>query len=92
MEQPDKIRQAVAATAFPHGEKQPLGHVSISGGVAAFPRDGSSVAELLQHADEALYESKEGGRNQVRAYRGVDFGGSHELVVDPALVDAPERG
>lgn len=89
----EKVRQAVAATAFLHGERQPLGHVSISGGVATFPKDGTSVVELLQHADEALYQSKEGGRNQVRAYRGVDFSDNYDLSgIGPAAIDSPKRG
>jgi diguanylate cyclase (GGDEF)-like protein len=86
--QAEKVRQAVAVTAFAHGERQPLGHVSISGGVTTFPRDGASVAELVQHADEALYESKKGGRNQIRAYRGVEIGGGNGVEVDRALIDA----
>jgi diguanylate cyclase (GGDEF)-like protein len=74
VQQAEKMRQAVAATPFLHGEKQPLGHVSVSGGVATFPQDGSSVAELVQHADEVLYESKNGGRDRIAAYRGVEIG------------------
>lgn len=88
LEQAEKIRQAVAATAFAHSERQPLGHISVSGGVATFPQDGSSVAELLQHADEALYQCKEAGRNNVRAWRGVEIGGNYDVKVDTALIDS----
>lgn len=38
--------------------------ISTSIGVSLFPRDGSNVGELLEHADMALYEAKEAGRNQ----------------------------
>ena len=48
--------------------------VSISGGVAVFPEDGMEIAELTEHADEALYLSKRGGRNRVKRYRGVQIG------------------
>lgn len=89
--QAEQIRQAVAVTAFHHGEKQPLGHVSISGGVSSFPKDGSSVAELVQHADEALYESKKGGRNQIRPYRGVEFGDPAEVSIDRVSIDSAPR-
>lgn len=42
--------------------------VTISLGVAAFPRDASTVQGLIKAADEAVYEAKRGGKNQVRAY------------------------
>ncbi len=37
----------------------------ISGGVAAFPSDGSERVDLLRKADEALYRAKQTGRNRV---------------------------
>jgi diguanylate cyclase len=40
--------------------------VTISGGLAAFPVDGRSAAELLRKADQALYRAKLAGRNQAR--------------------------
>lgn len=61
----DRIRQTIASTVFPHGEKQPLGCVSISGGVSSFPRDATDLASLVKAADAALYRAKENGRNQV---------------------------
>jgi diguanylate cyclase (GGDEF)-like protein len=75
----EKMRRAVAAAAFAHREKQPKGYVSISGGVAAFPKDGSNIRELIQHADEALYYSKKSGRDRVTPYQGVTIGGLAEL-------------
>ena len=65
LDQAEKIRQAVMNTAFAHGERQPLGHISISGGVATFPQDGSSVAELLQHAGRGALQVQ-GGRPKQR--------------------------
>ncbi|HEX9756922.1 MAG TPA: sensor domain-containing diguanylate cyclase [Nitrospiria bacterium] len=50
---------------FPNLEKQPLGFVSISGGVASFPKDGRTLNEIIQKADKALYEAKNAGRNRV---------------------------
>lgn len=39
--------------------------VTVSGGVAESREHTYSAAALLQHADEALYEAKKGGRNRV---------------------------
>jgi len=44
-----------------------LPRVTISCGVAAFPDSGRHSADLLRHADEALYRAKEAGRNCVMA-------------------------
>jgi diguanylate cyclase (GGDEF)-like protein len=39
--------------------------VTISLGVAAFPRDAPHVAGLISAADQALYHAKRAGRNRV---------------------------
>ena len=39
-----------------------------------FPKDGSALAELIEHADQALYKSKHSGRNRITQYRGVRIG------------------
>jgi diguanylate cyclase (GGDEF)-like protein/PAS domain S-box-containing protein len=46
-------------------KKQNLGPLSISAGVAAFPEHASASDELLQIADQCLYESKSRGRDIV---------------------------
>lgn len=43
-----------------------LDDVSVSVGVATFPRDGTDLDRLLEVADSALYAAKESGRNAVR--------------------------
>ena len=65
----EKIRKMIEETAFPHAATQPLGRVSISGGVAALGSDGKTTNDLLRAADEALYQAKELGRNRVIAYK-----------------------
>ena len=61
----DNLRRAVEAHAFRHGDGQPLGKVTISGGVASFPEDARSALELQRCADRALYEAKAAGRNRI---------------------------
>ncbi|MEG2087559.1 MAG: diguanylate cyclase [Angelakisella sp.] len=38
--------------------------ISASIGIAAYPEQGSSFADLFKHADEALYDAKRGGKNR----------------------------
>jgi diguanylate cyclase (GGDEF)-like protein len=45
-----------------------LSPITVSVGLAAFPQDGRNADEIVWAADEALYESKRGGRNRVTAY------------------------
>jgi diguanylate cyclase (GGDEF)-like protein/PAS domain S-box-containing protein len=44
---------------------KPLGVVTLSSGVAAFPEHGSSPRQLMAAADAALYRAKKQGRDQV---------------------------
>jgi diguanylate cyclase (GGDEF)-like protein/PAS domain S-box-containing protein len=46
-------------------KKQTIGQLTLSVGVAAFPEHGSTSAELLNAADQCLYESKSRGRDVV---------------------------
>jgi len=41
------------------------GLLTISGGLASFPRDASTVQELFQQADRALLEAKRSGKNRI---------------------------
>ena len=65
----EKVRLAIQNEPFAHREKQPLGYVSISGGVATFPENGRDADTMLKLADEALYSGKEAGRNRVMQAR-----------------------
>lgn len=57
----------IAALSTPYPGVVPA--VSCSVGVAMHPQDGHTVAELCQHADQALYEAKRTGKRRVRVYR-----------------------
>ncbi len=45
------------------------GHVSLSIGIAVYPQHGTSADELSEHADQAMYQVKKGGKNAARVYR-----------------------
>jgi diguanylate cyclase (GGDEF)-like protein len=71
----ENLRSAIAAHEFPFGFDQPLGVISVSGGVAECPVDGADAATLVRAADEALYQAKRAGRNRVVAYTPRYLGG-----------------
>jgi diguanylate cyclase (GGDEF)-like protein/PAS domain S-box-containing protein len=43
-------------------------HITASLGVSFFPQDGETVAELMRHADAAMYQAKAKGRNTLSFY------------------------
>ena len=61
----ENLRRMIASYPFPGRETQPLGIVSMSMGVAAFPEDGEDARQLIRMADDALYRAKKEGRNRV---------------------------
>ncbi len=61
----EAFRKSVEATTVEHAGSNLA--VTISVGMAEYARDRQDAEELLKVADEALYEAKEHGRNQVWA-------------------------
>jgi diguanylate cyclase (GGDEF)-like protein/putative nucleotidyltransferase with HDIG domain len=61
----DRIRRSVAARSFDvETSSEPI-RATISMGIAAFPRDGADMNELVHQADLAVYRAKLQGRNRV---------------------------
>jgi diguanylate cyclase (GGDEF)-like protein len=60
----DALRSEVKGLRLQY-KKQPLGPLTLSIGVAAFPEHGSTSEDLLKIADQCLYESKNRGRDIV---------------------------
>lgn len=79
----ENVREAIAAHEFPFGFDQPLGVMSVSGGVAECPLDGSDAATLVRAADEALYQAKRSGRNRVLAHEPTYLGGDEAQMPLP---------
>ena len=64
----ERIRAAIENHAFPHGDEQPGGKLTISIGLACYPKDADSGTELVKKADSALYKAKKEGRNRVLVF------------------------
>ena len=66
--------------------------VTASVGIALFPRDGTSVADLMRNSDVAMYSVKSAGRNSASLYRPALAGkGREKLELESALHKAIER-
>ena len=68
----DKVLAALDDSLVVDGEEFQIG---ASIGIAVGPRDGASAADLLKHADTAMYQAKRSGRDAHALYRpGADDG------------------
>lgn len=61
----ERLRETICSHQFHNCYMQPLGCVSISGGIASFPGDAGSIKDAISIADNALYQAKSEGRNKV---------------------------
>lgn len=61
----ERIRLAVSAERFHSGT------VTISLGVAEYPSDGTKPSEIIEKADQALYQAKMTGRNRVVVWGSI---------------------
>jgi diguanylate cyclase (GGDEF)-like protein len=64
----ERFRRKIRQIRFTHAGREIS--VTASFGVACAPHHGDGVEELLKHADEALYLSKQRGRDRVTVYPG----------------------
>ncbi len=62
----ERMREVVGSTAFGAAEAEAL-NVTISVGVACYPRDGQTAEDLVRAADLSMYRAKRLGRNRVAA-------------------------
>lgn len=78
----DNFRTKVSQYPFQNGEKQPLGFVSISGGIASFPEDGDTIHKVIEMADVALYKAKSSGKNLILYHKSVTPKNAESLTRD----------
>jgi predicted signal transduction protein with EAL and GGDEF domain len=68
-------------------------NVGASIGIATFPRDGKDYQSILKHADMAMYQAKEEGKNTYRFFSGeLNEKASRRMEIETDLRKALERG
>lgn len=80
----ERFRKEIAAARFAFLGPQGRGRLTISGGLAAFPEDGKTAEELLNRADQALFEAKRQGKNKI-----VIIGDKAGNYASPSEEEAP---
>lgn len=68
----EKIRTALSHLSISINGN-PIGQVTASFGVAAYPEHGDAIDVLIRLADQALYRAKKAGRNQVAVAQRADI-------------------
>ena len=78
------MRAAIAQHMF---KNVPVGDITCSFGVAAFPEDGIEPHALICEADRQLFEAKRAGKNTLRATRSA---APADLTAPAAVAPASE--
>ena len=99
----ERVRKAVSDLQLSTADPSQV--LTISLGIAEYPPDGVSVADLIRCADRAMYIAKARGKNQVQLYGAnrrahprlyIDLQGELRLFEEQSLpfstVDISERG
>ncbi len=68
MEMAERIRREIETHPVCVQEGNQMRYITVSMGVATFPRDARTADDLISAADKALYASKRNGRNRVSLF------------------------
>ncbi len=67
-----RLNRLVRETKFAKEEVFPQGRLTVSIGVACFPEQATDERSLIERSDQALYQAKSKGRDQVCLYGGAN--------------------
>ncbi len=65
----ERIRETIENHPFPHEDQHPGGKLTISIGLACYPKGADTGTDLVRKADSALYKAKKAGRNRVVVFK-----------------------
>jgi diguanylate cyclase (GGDEF)-like protein len=85
----DKVLAALDESLVVEGEEFQIG---ASIGIAVGPRDGASAADILKHADTAMYQVKRSGRDAYARFRGDAENAREKLTLTARLRRALAEG
>lgn len=69
----DRIRKAVQDSTFLPG-RAAAARITVSGGIASYPKNADDARSLLNAADRSLYAAKASGKNMVLCFKGMIYG------------------
>ena len=84
----ERVRARIEQILIPE-----FGNLTASIGIASFPKNAESRAELFRAADDALYAAKRGGRNRVCVAAGDldEFNDGPQFTPNPESSDPREE-
>ncbi|GEM_PF-2081683 len=86
----EKLRRIVEHESFLKPQDGITHPITISIGIAVAPDDAKQVDDLVDHADIALYDAKDSGRNRVVCYPALDGISDGSATPNPPLVNIAE--
>ncbi|MEH7107310.1 DUF4084 domain-containing protein [Bacillus sp. JJ1764] len=83
------LQKLQSVVAMPITIKEKELHISLSIGVAFYPKDGRTTEELLKNADMAMYRAKEDGRNNFKFFsKDMNLQVSRKMTLENGLRSA----
>jgi len=64
----ERLREDISKHSFAHEEILPTKMLTVSMGIATFPANGATAAELIASSDKAMYQAKDKGKNNTCCY------------------------
>ena len=87
------VHKLLSVLRQPHQVEGHQLYLSGSIGIAFYPQDGTDAGALIQHADSAMYDAKQLGKNRYRYYtQSLTDGALQRLRLESALREALGRG
>ena len=86
----ERLRSAVAVSPLATHDVEDGIAVTVSIGVACYPKDGNTASEVREQADQAMYWAKRLGRNQVRTAAEAERA-NRDAALKAATAHALER-